>query len=148
MAILAAHQVEVFGNTIRDHDAINIGVISYVPIGTSNDARYDQYPTAIHIHDNTLSGVSDRATGELGAAVITAIGELRPSGPFIVPDIAWDGVVDPARPAGAAEDKLCIRGNGDADFINLGWPLLEGDRPTESLAPHDCTLAPLPSVDL
>ena len=148
IAILAAHQVEVFGNTIRDHLSINIGVISYVPIGSFTDPQYDQYPTAIDIHDNALSGVANVPTGELGAAMITAIGELRPNGPFIVPDIAWDGVVDPARVPGAAGDKLCIRGNGDADFINLGWPLNMGDVPSESMAPHDCAHAPLPAVDL
>lgn len=148
IAILAAHQVEVFGNIIRDHKSINIGVISYVPIGAFNDPQYDQYPTAIYLHDNMLSGTADVPTGELGAAMITAIGELRPNGPFIVPDIAWDGVVDPARTPGAAADKLCIRGNGDADFINLGWPLNMGTLPSESMEPHDCTHASLPAVDL
>jgi len=148
IAILAAHQVEVFDNDIRDHKSINIGVISYVPIGSFTDPQYDQYPTAIYIHDNRLAGTADVPTGELGAAMITAIGELRPNGPFIVPDIAWDGVVDPMRTPGAAGDKICIRGNGDADFINLAWPLNMGDLPSESMAPHDCTHAPLPAVDL
>ena len=148
IAILAAHQVEVFGNIIRDHKSINIGVISYVPIGTYDDPQYDQYPTAIYVHDNELSGTADVPTGELGAAMITAIGELRPNGPFIVPDIAWDGVVDPARTPGAPADKLCIRGNGDANFINLAWPLNLGEVPSETMAPHDCTHTPLPAVDL
>jgi parallel beta-helix repeat protein len=148
IAILAAHQVEVFDNVIRDHLSVNVGVISYVPIGSFTDPQYDQYPTAIYIHDNQLSGTAATPTGELGAAMITAIGELRPNGPFIVPDIAWDGVVDPLRTPGAAADKLCIRGNGDADFINLAWPLNMGDVPSETMAPHDCAHAPLPAVDL
>ncbi len=148
IAILAAHQVEVFDNEIRDHKSINIGVISYEPIGSFTDPQYDQYPTAIYLHDNLLAGTADVPTGELGAAMITAIGELRPNGPFIVPDIAWDGVIDPLRVPGTPGDKLCIRGNGDANFINLGWPLNMGDLPSESMAPHDCTHAPLPAVDL
>ena len=64
-------------------------------------------------------------TGELGALLIPAIGEISPNDPFIVPDIAWDGVVDPAR-AGRVDPaalKICIQNNGDADFINLAWPL-------------------------
>ena len=148
VVILAAHDVEIFRNEIRDHKAVNIGMISYVPIGTVNDPQYDQYPTAIHIHDNMLSGVSDMPTGELGAALITAIGEIHPNGPFITPDIAWDGVVDPDRTPGDPADKICIKGNGDANYINLAWPLSDATLPTEALAPHDCTLPALPAVAL
>jgi parallel beta-helix repeat protein len=147
IALLAAHGVEIFGNRIHDHLSVNIGIISYVPIGSASDPGYDLYATAIDIHDNALSGTSNNATGQLGALLISAIGELLPNGPFIVPDIAWDGVVDPARVASAA-DRICIRGNGDADFINLGWPLGDATKPARELAPHDCSHAPLPAVDL
>ena len=149
IAILAAHQVEIFGNRIGDHKSINLGVISYVPTGIEvTDPSYDQYPTAIAIHDNTLTGTSDMPTGQLGGLLISAIGELHPDPPFIVPDIAWDGVVDPARTYGP-EDKICIQNNGDANFINLGWPLGDQETPaSEDMTPHDCTLAPLPEVHL
>jgi hypothetical protein len=70
-----------------------------------------------------------------------------PNGPFIVPDIAWDGVLDPNRQPAAA-DKICIQGNGDADFINLAWPLNMGTAPSEDMTPHACTLAALSGVDL
>ena len=33
----------------------------------------------------------------LGALLISALGEIQPNRPYIVPDIAWDGVLDPAR---------------------------------------------------
>lgn len=147
IALLAAHGVEIFDNDIRNHLSINIGIISYTPVGAPNDPSYDLYPTAIHIHDNRMSGTSDRATGPLGALLIAAVGELVPSGPFIVPDITWDGVVDPAR-AGSAADRICIRGNGDADFINLAWPLGDATKPARELTPHDCSHAPLPAVEL
>jgi parallel beta-helix repeat protein len=148
IAILAAHQVEIFNNKIDNHRSINIGIISYVPTGIEvTDPLYDQYPTAIHIHDNTLTGVSDKPTGELGAALILALGEIQPSPPYIAPDIAWDGVLDPERTYGPA-DKICIEKNGDADFMNLAWPLGEGDKPSLDMAPHACTLAPLPAVTL
>lgn len=149
IALLAAHGVEIFDNTIADHLSINIGIISYVPTGIEvTDPTYDQYPTAIHIHGNTLTGTSDSPTGMLGALLISAVGELYPQGPFIVPDIAWDGVVDPARTPGEPADKICIHDNGDADFINLAWPLNDADKPALDLAPHACTHAPLPGVDL
>jgi parallel beta-helix repeat protein len=148
IAILAAHKVEIFGNRIRDHKSINIGVISYVPTGkTFDDDKYDQYPTAISIHDNTLSGTSDMPTGMLGALLISAIGEIMPNGPFIVPDLAWDGVLDPNREYTAA-DKICFGGNGDANYINLAWPLNEGDVPSTDMTPHGCTLPALAEVVL
>jgi parallel beta-helix repeat protein len=147
IALLAAHGVEIFDNDIRDHLSINIGIISYVPIGTPNDPSYDQYPTAIHIHDNRLSGTSDRPTGPLGGALISAVGEIAPSGPYIVPDVTWDGVVDPAR-AGSVPDKICVRANGDADFLNMAWPLGDATKPARDLAPHDCSHPPLPAVSL
>jgi parallel beta-helix repeat protein len=148
IAILAAHRVEIFGNRISDHRSINIGVISYVPTGIAvNDPKYDQYPTAISIHDNVLTGTSDMPTGMLGALLISAIGEIKPNGPFIVPDVAWDGVLDPARTYGP-DDKICIKTNGDADFINLAWPLSDTTLPNTEIAAHDCTLAPLPEVSL
>ena len=149
IALLGAHDVEIFDNTIADHASVNIGIISYVPTGIPvTDASYDQYPTGIHIHDNVLTGTSDNPTGPLGALLISAIGELFPSGPFIVPDVAWDGVVDPARTPGDPADKICIQNNGDADFINLGWPLHDATKPALDLGPHACTLPALPAVDL
>lgn len=148
IAILAAHQVEIFGNTIKDHKSVNLGIISYVPTGLDvSDPSYDQYPTAIYIHDNTMSGTSDRPSGQLGALLISALGEIQDQPPYIVPDIAWDGVVDPARTYGP-EDKICIKNNGDADFINVAWPLAETDLPSLDASPHDCTLTALPAVAL
>jgi parallel beta-helix repeat protein len=153
IAVLAAHQVEIFGNNVHDHDSVNIGVISYEPTGIPiTDASYDEFPTAIYIHDNTLAGTSDSPTGPLGALLISALGEIQTTGPYIVPDIAWDGVLDPARTAAtgsyADADRLCISNNGDADFINLAWPLADATKPATDLAPMACTLAPLPSVVL
>jgi parallel beta-helix repeat protein len=148
IALLAAHKVEVFGNTIADHDSVNIGIISYVPTELPvSDTMYDQYPTTIYIHDNVLTGVSDSPTGELGALLISALGEIKPNGPYIVPDIAWDGVVDPNRVPDAA-DRICIRDNGDADFINLAWPLFDATKPAMAMDAHDCTHAALPAVEL
>ena len=148
IAILAAHQVEIFNNTIRDHKSINIGIISYVPTGIAvNDPSYDQYPTAIAIHDNTLTGTSDMPTGMLGALLISALGEIQPAPPYIIPDVAWDGVLDPARIYGE-NDRICIKGNGDANFINLAWPLSDATLPTLEMSPHDCALPALPEVSL
>jgi len=154
MAILAAHQVEIFDNNIHDHLSVNLGIISYEPVGNDiTDASYDEFPTALYIHDNTFTGTSDMPTGQLGALLISALGEVQSSGPYIVPDVAWDGVLDPARLAangGAylATDRICIQGNGDADFIDLAWPLADATKPSFDVSAVACTLAALPSVVL
>lgn len=145
--LLAAHDVEIFDNDIRDHEAVNIGMISYVPIGDPKDPEYDQYPTGIHIHDNRMSGVSAKPTGQLGAALILALGEIS-GPPYIVPDIAWDGLYDPARVPLADNDRICIHDNGDADFLNIAWPLGEGDLPNRDMSSLNCTLPAQPPVDL
>src|SRR5262249_14522348 len=78
IAVLAAHGIEIFENDIHDHASVNLGIISYtttmIPI---TDPTYDQYPTALYIHDNTMSGTSDMPTGELGGLLISAIGEIQ-----------------------------------------------------------------------
>ena len=147
VVILAAHDVEIFDNDIHDHKSINLGMISYVPLGAFDDPEYDQYPTGIHIHGNTFGGVSDEPTGMLGAALITALGEIS-GPPYIVSDIGWDGLLDPARVPLADADRICIHDNGDADFLNLSWPLLEGDKPSRDMSGMNCTLASLPAVTL
>ena len=48
----------------------------------------------------------------------------------------------------APDDKICIKNNGDADFINLAWPLADTGLPSEDASPHDCTHAPLAEVVL
>ncbi|MEP6860534.1 MAG: parallel beta-helix domain-containing protein [Deltaproteobacteria bacterium] len=152
IAILAAHQVEIFNNNIHDHKSINLGIISYeTTMIAITDPNYDQYPTAISIHDNMFAGTSDTPTGPLGALLISALGEIQTTGPYIVPDIGWDGVMDPARLAAnggmyAATDRTCITNNGDADFINLAWPLADATKPSLDASQVACTLAALPAV--
>ena len=153
-AVLAAHGVEFFANTVRDHKTVNVGVISWVPLmKDAMDPTYDQYPTAVYVHDNDLSGTSDMPTGELGALLISAIGEIMPNGPFVVPDIVWDGVKDPKRVQAstgdyADADKICIQRNGAASYMNLAWPLGDATKPSTDLSPHDCSHPSLPPVTI
>jgi len=150
IAILAAHQVEIFDNTIRDNESINIGMISYVPTGNPvDDPRYDQYPTAIDIHDNRISGTSDEPTGPLGALLILGLSELGVTAPYIVPDIVWDGVRDPMRgDVYGPADKICIREAADVDFMDMHYPTDDATLPTRDITPHQCSHAPLPEVVL
>jgi parallel beta-helix repeat protein len=152
IAILAAHGIEIFDNDVKDHLSVNFGIISYTTTMIAiTDPNYDQYPTALYIHDNRFSGTSSMPTGELGGLLISAISEVLPNGPYIVPDMVWDGVMDPARVTGgdyAPDDKICIANNDDADFMNLAWPLGDATKPSTDLSPHACSHAPLPGVTL
>ena len=91
-------------------------------------------------------------TGQLGALLISALGEIDPSGPFIVPRhrVGRRARSRARQPYGdyADADKLCIQNNGDADFINLAWPLGDATKPSTDMTPHDCAHPPLPEVVL
>ncbi len=150
--ILAAHDVEVFDNTIANHDSVSIGIASYTTVEeVLDDPLYDPDPDSIYIHGNTITGVSDNPTGELGALLILALSEL-PGGFDHVPAIAWDGVVpaakaDPQDPFKLMDElQICIQDNGDADFANMHWPNLEDPIASTDASVHDCTREPLPEV--
>ena len=152
IVVLAASHIEIFGNTITDHDAAALAVVSYIPIDPEpSDPNYDPFPTAVYAHDNVITGVADRPTGELGALLILAVDEYSDP-PIVVPDQIWDGVVDPARATtGGAyppELKICFKNNGDADFLNIQFPILEGDPADTDATVADCTLPPEPGVTL
>jgi parallel beta-helix repeat protein len=153
MAILAAHTVEVFDNTIADHDSVNIGIISYTTVDIFDDPAYDPDPDTIWIHDNVITGTSDNPTGELGALLILGLSEVL-TGPIVVPDIVWDGVVPAAKADAADPNKLqdalniCLSDNGDADFANLHWPDTTEPEADLDASNHACTHAALPEVVL
>jgi parallel beta-helix repeat protein len=154
IVVLAASEVEIFDNTITDHEAAALSVVSYVPIdSTPDDPSYDPFPTAIYAHDNAITGTADMPTGELGALLILAVSEISAEPPVIVPDQIWDGVVDPARaPGGVYPDalKVCFQNNGDADFLNINFPVGASMLPLadNDAAVVDCAHPPLPPVDL
>jgi hypothetical protein len=148
---LAAHNVEIFNNTFADEKSMNLGIASYTIIGNPNDAAYNPYPDTFYIHDNTFSGTSNMASGPLGALVDLALAELTPP-TTTVPDMIWDGVVDPTKAATGDPNHLmpqyniCIQNNGDADWADLAWPNGDATKPSTDLAPFNCTHPALPAV--
>jgi parallel beta-helix repeat protein len=153
IAILAAHEVEIFGNTIANHDSLNIGIISYTTTGEAyDDPGYDPNPTTIEIHDNTLTGDSTMPTGPLGGLLLLVMLEVQTD--VNVPDIVWDGVLapedaDPADPFKLMDAlNICIRDNGDADFSNLHWPNQTDPVAEFDMTNHDCDHPDVPAVTL
>jgi parallel beta-helix repeat protein len=137
-------QVEIFGNRIGGNKTANILISSLFSAEYSQTGEaapdFDPYPEQIHIHGNTFAPGGDAPDREALEQLRQALG--GPTGRL--PDIVWDGVVNPDRPADVP--VLCID-EPAATFVNVdaanGY-----QSPSTDLAPHACTLEPLPAVTL
>jgi parallel beta-helix repeat protein len=152
IAMIAAHEVEIFDNTIADHDSVNVAIVSYLITGLDpNDPLYNPFSDTIHVHGNRVSGTSDDPTGPLGFLLVMGMAEIMPA-PVVVPDLVWDGLADGSKVGGdgqlLAQYKICLPGNGDADFVNLNFPAGSDPLPDRSAAPHACSHPALPAVVL
>ncbi|HEV3036474.1 MAG TPA: parallel beta-helix domain-containing protein [Candidatus Angelobacter sp.] len=144
MFIMAINNVEVFQNKIHDNNTTNVYVIRYNPeLGEIKDARYRPFTEQVYLHDNEISGggKSPDVSKDDVKALSTAIG-----GPL--PDILYDGVVDPAIRAakkGANPAQICIANNGAFTFMNA-----DGDHgfkhPLRDLKIYQCSLPALEAV--
>ncbi|MCE9573492.1 MAG: right-handed parallel beta-helix repeat-containing protein [Deltaproteobacteria bacterium] len=150
MVLLAAHNVEIYGNTIATHDTMSIGIASYQIIGAPNDAAYVTDPDTINIHDNTMSGTHEHPTGPLGGLILLTVGEVLT--PVVVPDVIWDGIVNPAKAVSGdptslkPEFNICMKNNGDADWGNLAFPNGDAYKASFDMSGHDCTLPAVAAV--
>lgn len=149
-ASIAAHQVEVFNNSFRDNDTVNFAVISYLLTELEyTDAEYDPYSDRVYAYDNEMTGGGAMPGGELGFVLVQALVTVMPA-PVQVPDIVFDGYIDPAKAEGnafKAEFNLCFQNNGDADFGNLDAANMH-DNVVFDASPHDCTHPKLPAVSI
>jgi parallel beta-helix repeat protein len=156
--IMAADQVEVFNNTIEQNQTAGLSIVSYLltrkPL---NDDKYDPFCEAISVHDNHFAANGDRPSGALGRLVSSAIGSP-------LPDILYDGSVDPAKAVnGALPENLAIRisDNGNAGFANFNAASLldsaaapaSDERTTKpaiarSLKPYGGKVSPLAPVSI
>ncbi len=114
--IMANDQVEVFDNTIEHNQTAGLSVVSYLIMDKPmTDPKYDPFCEAIHVHDNRFASNGDKPAGALGELLTKAM-----STPL--PDILYDGVVDPKKVVGGKlPDDLAIRihDNGKAGFANF-----------------------------
>ncbi len=138
LMVLANDNIEVFGNEFAGNNSANMMVVSYHITGLPiDDENYDPFPESIHVHDNSFSGGGAEPDSEPLALLQQATGQA-------VPDIVWDGTTLPDK---SAPDVICMRGNGDADFVNLDAP---GGfaAPSFEIGPHDCAGEELPEVSI
>ena len=114
--VLANDNIEIFENTIKNHDTTNIAITSYfIADKPINDPKYDPYPEAIYVHDNQISEAGENPRG-----LIVKILSFKLGKPF--PDILYDGIIDSKKAVnGNMPDNLriCLENNGEADFANI-----------------------------
>ena len=147
LMIMATDQVEAFDNDIKDNHTVNVALLSYYISGKKlTDKTYDAFSEGISIHDNRISGGGGKPGGPLGNMLAPALGTP-------LPDILFDGMVDPAKlgsgglPQGM---QMSIVNNGTATFANFNLPDLNPDnvkqgkyKPSRDLTPYRKSLPAL-----
>lgn len=134
--------VEIFDNDIKNNKTANIIVSSYYTAGY--DANYklsddfDPYPEGIFVYNNRFEGGGDSPDRmELKALKIAEFGF---SGSL--PDVLWDGIVNPKSKTPA----LCID-NGDSGIVNVDAGNNYSNISTDITA-HRCTVPKLAAISL
>lgn len=116
LMIMANDRVEVFDNHFIGNVSANCLIVSFLITQRKfEDAGYDPYPEAIHIHDNTFSAGGTDPQGEYFAMYTAVAGKP-------LPDIVFDGVVDATRMVDGKlpqDRSFSIMDNGGATFVNL-----------------------------
>ncbi|WP_271409450.1 parallel beta-helix domain-containing protein [Pseudomonas sp. Q1-7] len=140
--------VEIFDNDIGHHRTANVIVSSYFSTGYSDLSTtedFDPYPERIAIHGNRFGPGGDSPDHlELKALKVARFGLGGR-----LPDILWDGYVNPANLVDGklpAELGICVD-NGTATLVNVDGPNNFKNISTD-MAAHRCTLPPLPEVVL
>lgn len=152
--VMANHDVEVFGNTIRDNKTVGAGVISYaLSMMTFTDKNYYQWPKNVSLHDNTYSnnGTLPDARNKIGILLGTGDG-MYPSTNKDVPDVLYDGIVDPAAGTGTDPMNICVNEPKASATCNMHFDQLNATYSNLltvmqcGASEFSCTLAALPAV--
>jgi parallel beta-helix repeat protein len=130
--------IEIFENTISDHQTAAVLVVSYLITGRPlDDPNYDPFPEQISIHHNTIEKSGYAPDSEPLIALKTAA--QLPA----LPAIIWDGFVRPEQEG----PVVCAHDNGELGTVALDAP--NGfAAPDFSGAAFACTREALPPVAL
>jgi parallel beta-helix repeat protein len=145
--LLAANNVEIFGNEITHNRTVGTSIVSYyISENPIKDSSYYPYPVAINIHDNSYSRKKQRATmkGRMGKLYRFKLRFGKD-----VPDIVYDGIPDTslldAQKQYPPEKRICIRNNKGASYANID-AANKFRNISRDPAPADCSHASLPGV--
>ncbi len=150
--VMANKDVEVFGNTFDGNQTANSAVVSfYVTSIDIKDTKYYPFPTRVTFHDNTYLNGGKKPDISHDIGLLANINMALFDGGH-VPDIVYDGILDPAKPAGTNPMEVCFKNNKDATFGNFHLDKLPKDGTdltgilTKDAANYDCAQTPLPKV--
>jgi parallel beta-helix repeat protein len=142
--LLSTDTVEVFGNVIRDHATANIALVSYELLAFAglgyNDPNFDPWPERIDIRSNEIDEGGWAPQGDLGIIANIAFNAFGG-----IPDIFYDGFLDPAKTGGDGHlqpsVQICI---GDDNVDGAGGMASYGSLdafsypPDFDRTPHQC----------
>lgn len=140
--ILAANNVELFENIIKDNRTIGVAVISYfITENPIKDSLYNPYPSQIGIFENVITRKAGRATmrGRIGKLYRFKLRFGKN-----VPHIVWDGIIDDKS---KGKPVLCINQSANTTFANID---AENNfkNISKDVKHHSCMIDPLQPVQL
>ncbi|NKB97294.1 MAG: hypothetical protein GKR90_02170 [Pseudomonadales bacterium] len=137
-------KVEIFENRIRDNETANILISSYFSANYAGQRElaeeFDPYPEDIYIYNNEMSG-SGTAPGR---DYLVAVRDAVYGSDGALPDIIWDGVVNPDNDANAS--IICVE-EASAQLLSID-AANEFANPSVDMARHACQVEKLVPVIL
>ena len=161
MYVLGIRDVEIFKNKIQGNNTVNVYIIHYKTgvdeqslretasseitrqIFAPEDKRYDPFVQYVSLHDNEISGGGQSPDNRIDGVkmLATALGGK-------LPDILYDGMVDPAwGRKGPNPGQVCLRNNGAATFLNFDAPG-QMKHPVRDAKRYACSLPPLTAASI
>ncbi len=139
--IMSADKTEVHSNTIKNNKSFGVVLLAYdeTIFGAHDDEEFDRFIEGCWVHDNTYEN-----NGKEPQGIATLIHGDPVANPPLA-DINYGGCTDPDK-AGQEGVTNCLLADDGASFLN--FDLCGGfQNKDESIAPHDCSYAPLPAIE-
>jgi len=137
-------RVEVFDNNIGNNNTANILVSSYFSANYAGQLElaeeFDPYPEEISIYNNNFTGGGTAP----GVDYLVQVRDAAFGADGAFPDIIWDGVVNPKKPADLT--VICVD-NGDAELLNIDAANSFANVGTD-MAAYECSVEKLPVIVL
>lgn len=145
--LLAANNVEIFGNQVLHNRTVGTSIVSYyITENPISDSAYYPYPVSVYVHDNVYARKKQKATmkGRMGKLYRFKLKFGKD-----VPEIVYDGIPDQKLLDGAGlyppEKRICLRNNQGAGFANID-AANNFRNIVRDISAADCTHQSLPGV--